>query len=110
MTILTVATPGAGHVNPMMPLIEAFLAQGDEVAVAAGEDPGGVVVRSVATTQEVPSPRSRCGAALRHSGRTFGRSDRQASRVLPVEDLSPRTGRKRSEGSSCSTQSASWHC
>jgi len=49
MKILTVATPSAGHVNPMMPLIEAFLAQGDEVTVAAGEDPGGVVVRSGAT-------------------------------------------------------------
>jgi UDP:flavonoid glycosyltransferase YjiC (YdhE family) len=32
--VLAVATPGAGHVNRMMPLIEAFLAQGDEVAVA----------------------------------------------------------------------------
>ena len=49
MKILAVATPGAGHVNPMMPLIEAFLAQGDEVAVAAGEDPGGVVARSGAS-------------------------------------------------------------
>jgi len=33
----------------MMPLIEAFLAQGDEVTVATGEDPGGVVVRSGAS-------------------------------------------------------------
>ena len=46
MKVLAVATPGAGHVNPMMPLIEAFLAQGDEVTVAAGEDPGGVVARA----------------------------------------------------------------
>lgn len=46
MKILVVATPGAGHVNPMMPLIEAFLDQGDEVTVAAGEDPGGVVART----------------------------------------------------------------
>jgi UDP:flavonoid glycosyltransferase YjiC (YdhE family) len=45
MKILVVATPGAGHVNPMAPLIEALLAQGDEVTVAAGEDPGGVVAR-----------------------------------------------------------------
>jgi len=49
MKILAVATPGAGLVNPMMPLLEAFLAQGDEVTVAAGEDPGGVVVRSGAS-------------------------------------------------------------
>ena len=46
MKILAVATPGAGHINPMMPLIEAFLAQGDEVTVAAGDDPGGVVART----------------------------------------------------------------
>ena len=46
MKILAVATPGTGHVNPMMPLIEAFLAQGDEVTVAAGDDPGGVVART----------------------------------------------------------------
>ena len=46
MKILVVATPGAGHVNPMLPLIQAFLAQGDEVTVAAGEDPGGVVART----------------------------------------------------------------
>lgn len=46
MKILAVATPGAGHVNPMMPLIEALLAQGDEVTMAVGEDPGGAVARS----------------------------------------------------------------
>ncbi len=46
MKILAVATPGAGHVYPMLPLMEAFLAQGDEVTVAAGEDPGGAVVRT----------------------------------------------------------------
>ena len=49
MKILAVATPGAGHVNPMMPLIQAFLAQGDEVTVAAGDDPGGVVARTGAS-------------------------------------------------------------
>lgn len=55
MKVFAVATPGSGHVNPMMPLIEAFLAQGDEVTVAAGDDPGGVVARS--------------GAAFRVAGR-----------------------------------------
>ncbi|HUJ64887.1 MAG TPA: hypothetical protein VLX59_05090, partial [Acidimicrobiales bacterium] len=48
MKILAVATPGAGHVYPMMPLVEALLAQGDEVTVAAGEDPGGAVARAKA--------------------------------------------------------------
>ncbi len=55
MKVLAVATPGAGHVNPMLPLIEAFLAQGDEVTVASGEDPGGAVART--------------GAAFRVAGR-----------------------------------------
>ncbi len=55
MKILAVATPGAGHVSPMLPLIEAFLAQGDEVTVAAGKDPDGVVART--------------GAAFRVAGR-----------------------------------------
>jgi UDP:flavonoid glycosyltransferase YjiC (YdhE family) len=55
MKVLAVATPAAGHVNPMLPLIEAFLAQGDEVTVAAGKDPGGAVART--------------GAAFRVAGR-----------------------------------------
>ena len=46
MKVLVVATPGSGHINPMLPLIEAFLAQGDDVTVAAGEDPGGAVARA----------------------------------------------------------------
>ena len=62
MKILAVATPGAGHVNPMMPLIEAFLAQGDEVTVAAGEDPGGVVARAGA---ELPAGGSRRDGLVR---------------------------------------------
>jgi UDP:flavonoid glycosyltransferase YjiC (YdhE family) len=49
MRILAVTTPGAGHVNPMLPLIEALLAQGDEVTVAAGDGLGGVVARTGAS-------------------------------------------------------------
>lgn len=56
MRVLAVATPAAGHINPMLPLIEAFLAQGDEVTVAAGDDPGGAVART--------------GAAFRVAGRS----------------------------------------
>ena len=33
--ILVVTTPGPGHVNPLRPLVEALLAGGDEVTVAA---------------------------------------------------------------------------
>ncbi|HXX91851.1 MAG TPA: glycosyltransferase [Acidimicrobiales bacterium] len=46
MKVLALSTPGAGHVRPLLPLIEALLAQGDEVTVAAGEDPGGVLSRT----------------------------------------------------------------
>ena len=44
--MLVVASPGAGHVNPLLPLVEALLAGGDRVVVSAGDDPGGVVARS----------------------------------------------------------------
>jgi hypothetical protein len=36
--ILVVATPGAGRINPMLPLLEELVAQGDEVTVAVGDD------------------------------------------------------------------------
>ena len=79
MKVLAVATPGAGHVNPMMPLIEAFLAQGDEVTVAAGEDPGGVVART--------------GASFRVAGRGemewFGDLQARVLHGLPGDGLAP---------------------
>ena len=79
MKILAVATPGAGHVNPMLPLIEAFLAQGDEVTVAAGEDPGGAVSRS--------------GATFRQAGRGemewFGDLQARVLHGLPGDGLAP---------------------
>jgi UDP:flavonoid glycosyltransferase YjiC (YdhE family) len=46
MKVLVVSVPGSGHVNPLLPLVEALLAQGDRVVVATGADPGGVVARS----------------------------------------------------------------
>ena len=51
MKVLTVATPMSPDdvFNPMLPLIEALLAQGDEVTLAAGEDPGGAVARTGAS-------------------------------------------------------------
>src|SRR5580658_5161188 len=79
MKILAVATPGAGHVNPMIPLIEAFLAQGDEVTVAAGEDPGGAVARS--------------GAVFRQAGRGemdwFGDLQARVLHGMPGDGLAP---------------------
>lgn len=38
MNVLVVCTPGAGHINPLLPLIEALRAQGDGVVVASGRD------------------------------------------------------------------------
>jgi hypothetical protein len=79
MKILAVATPGAGHVNPMIPLIEAFLAQGDEVTVAAGEDPGGAVART--------------GAVFRQAGRGemdwFADLQARVLHGLPGDGLAP---------------------
>lgn len=46
MKVLVVCVPGSGHVNPLLPLVEALLAQGDRVVVATGTDPGGAVARS----------------------------------------------------------------
>jgi len=44
--VLVVAVPAAGHLHPLLPLVEALLAQGDEVVVATAEDQAGVVARS----------------------------------------------------------------
>lgn len=49
MKVLCVAVPAAGHVNPLLPLVGALVAQGHDVRVATGEDPGGVIARSGAT-------------------------------------------------------------
>ncbi|MBV9660823.1 MAG: glycosyltransferase family 1 protein [Acidimicrobiales bacterium] len=46
MRALFVAVPASGHVNPLLPLAQALLAQGHEVAMACGEDPGGAIARS----------------------------------------------------------------
>jgi UDP:flavonoid glycosyltransferase YjiC (YdhE family) len=38
MRILVVSTPGAGHVIPLVPIVGAFVAGGDEVLVASGPE------------------------------------------------------------------------
>lgn len=43
MKILVTCVPAAGHVRPLLPLVQALLAQGDRVVFAMGEDPGGAV-------------------------------------------------------------------
>lgn len=46
---LVVCTPAPGHVNPLRPLIEALLAGGDQVIVAAAADTGSLVDATGAT-------------------------------------------------------------
>jgi UDP:flavonoid glycosyltransferase YjiC (YdhE family) len=53
VAVLVVAVPAAGHVNPLLPLAGALLAQGHDVAVACGEDPGRAIGRSGA--EHVPA-------------------------------------------------------
>lgn len=78
MKVLVVCVPGPGHVNPLLPLVEAFRAGGDRVVVAAGDDPGGVVTRS--------------GAEFRRAGHSemdwFGVLDSR-TRGSPGDGLAP---------------------
>ena len=53
MKILAVATAGAGHVNPVLPLVRAIVAQDHDVTFACGEDPGGVIAKSGAEYRRV---------------------------------------------------------
>ena len=38
MNVLVVTVPASGHLNPVLPLVEGLLAQGDRVTVASGAD------------------------------------------------------------------------
>src|ERR1700730_10577568 len=46
MKVLVVSTPGAGHVTPLVPLIGALLAGGDEVLVASGPEAAPIVEKT----------------------------------------------------------------
>src|SRR5271165_3739979 len=48
MKVLVVSTPGSGHLNPLIPLVEAFLAGGDQVVVAAAAEAAPLVERTAA--------------------------------------------------------------
>src|SRR3954468_17808124 len=43
MDVLVVSTPGAGHLNPLLPLVRALLDAGDEVVVASGPESASTV-------------------------------------------------------------------
>ena len=71
MRVLAVAVPAAGHVNPLLPLVGALVAQGDEVVVAAGDDPGGAIARTGATHVVAGGTELRWIEALRARVRGF---------------------------------------
>ena len=58
MRVLVTCIPQAGHITPILPLAEAFAAQGDEVVVASGP--------------EAAEPVSRRGLAFRQVGPALG--------------------------------------
>jgi hypothetical protein len=46
MRVLATCVPEAGHLNPLRPLVEALLDQGDEVVIGTGVDPAGAIAGS----------------------------------------------------------------
>jgi UDP:flavonoid glycosyltransferase YjiC (YdhE family) len=46
MRVLVVSTQGAGHVTPLVPIIEALLAGGDDVMVASGPDAAPIIEKT----------------------------------------------------------------
>jgi hypothetical protein len=46
MKVLVVSTPGGGHVTPLVPIVDALLAGGDEVVVASGPEAEPIVART----------------------------------------------------------------
>ena len=46
MRVLVVSTPGAGHVTPLVPIIGALLAGGDDVVVASGPEAAPIIEKS----------------------------------------------------------------
>jgi UDP:flavonoid glycosyltransferase YjiC (YdhE family) len=78
MKILVVCVPQAGHLNPLLPLVEALLEGGDRVVLATGADPGGVV--------------SGAGAEFRQAGHGEGdwfETLRSRVRGMPGDGLAP---------------------
>ena len=46
MRVLVVSTPGAGHVTPLLPMIGALLAAGDDVLVASGPEAAPIIEKT----------------------------------------------------------------
>src|SRR5512138_1482332 len=70
MRVLAVSTPGAGHLTPLLPIINAFLASGDEVVVASGPEAEPIVEKTGA--RFALSGRSQADYMARLATRTRG--------------------------------------
>ena len=78
MRVLTVCIPLTGHLNPLLPLIDSFVAAGDEVLVATGPDVHSEVVAA--------------GAKFAPAGHGFGHwFERlcERTRAMPGDGLAP---------------------
>lgn len=78
MRVLVVSTPGAGHLNPVLPLVRALLDAGDDVVVASGPEAGPMVEQAGARFQ-------RAGVSL---GEAMGRLAAR-TRGIPGDGLPP---------------------
>ncbi|MCP2163226.1 macrolide family glycosyltransferase [Goodfellowiella coeruleoviolacea] len=69
-----VVGPGAGHVNPTLPLVEELVARGHRVTYLTGEPFRAAVTAAGATALELPwdAPRPPAGPAVRSMGESFG--------------------------------------
>jgi hypothetical protein len=70
MKILVVSTAGAGHVTPLIPLIGALLAGGDEVLVASGPEAAPIIEKTGA--RFAPAGRNQTEYMARLATRTRG--------------------------------------
>jgi UDP:flavonoid glycosyltransferase YjiC (YdhE family) len=52
MRVLVVSTAGVGHVTPLVPIIGALLAGGDEVMVASGPEAAPIVEKTGARRRD----------------------------------------------------------
>jgi len=78
MRVLVVSTPGAGHLNPLLPLVRALLDAGDNVVVASGPQAG-------PTVQQAGARFERAGASQGEVMRLLA----ERTRGVPGDGLPP---------------------
>lgn len=96
MKVVFSCVPQTGHITPLLPLAEAFTANGDEVIIASGPDAEDVASSRGLPFRSVGSPFDSWFAAL-----SAGRGG------FPVTD-SPRHAWRATSSRGCSARSA-WH-